>query len=249
MGFWDWLGSLFFSRGYNKYAVLGYATKKGLIKGLDRNSEISFKDVILSIAEQQIASLGRNLTEKEANLIVRRAQVRVLGKIVGKTPYPEIKAAILNKVLTFYVGLDKEFSFLSRFFTQVIKNDAIYTEREKVTLLESYAKKMVSFRKEKESLEASVKQYFPHLERSLYEEEMALCDLQLALNKACERKVYTRYGKVFYARGTSFLIIADMVTTRRSTIARKRKELSRLMEENNGQEEKVDQVGEQREVA
>ena len=80
MGFLDWLTNIFSPKGYSKYAILGYAQKKGFTKNLSPTDRADFKDAILEIAQQDIKSKGRNLSEEEGNKVIRRAQIRTLGK-------------------------------------------------------------------------------------------------------------------------------------------------------------------------
>ena len=65
MGFLDWLTNIFSPKGYSKYAILGYAQKKGFTKNLSPTDRADFKDAILEIGQQDIKSKGRNLSEEE----------------------------------------------------------------------------------------------------------------------------------------------------------------------------------------
>ena len=106
MGFLDWLTSIFSPKGYSKYAILGYAQKKGLTKNLSSSDRADLRDAILNIAEQDIKSKGRNLSQEETNRIIRRAQIRTFGKNDSLTRGLG-SAEILNEKRT---GIDRKTS-------------------------------------------------------------------------------------------------------------------------------------------
>ncbi|MSR86439.1 hypothetical protein EXS74_03515, partial [Candidatus Woesearchaeota archaeon] len=83
MGFFNWLKGLFSKEQdlYTGRKILSYITNNPQRYPIAKADREDMKDAILDIAQEEIQKRGRNLTEEEANIVIRRAQIRISGEV------------------------------------------------------------------------------------------------------------------------------------------------------------------------